>query len=60
MFKIFSKNKKTKEPIVEEKQPVSIKDIKDDDMMAAVLVATIDYATEVKQDVRLVSIRQIG
>ena len=35
-------------------------EIKDEDMMVAALVATIDYANETKKDVRLVSIKQIG
>lgn len=35
-------------------------EIKDEDMMVAALIATIDYANETKQDVRLVSIKQIG
>lgn len=60
MFKFFFKNKKSKEQVVEEKKPISIEDIRDVDMMVAVLVATIDYATETKTDVRLVSIKQIG
>lgn len=34
-------------------------EIKDDDMMVAALVATIDYTNETKKDVRLVSIKQI-
>ncbi len=38
----------------------SLADITDEDMMAAALVATIDYAEETKKDVRLLSIRQIG
>lgn len=33
--------------------------IEDDDMMAAVLVATIDYQNEIKQDVRLVNVRKL-
>ncbi len=35
-------------------------EIKDDNMMVAALIATIDFANETKEDVRLVSIRQIG
>ena len=35
-------------------------EIKDEDMMVAALIATIDYANETKKDVRLVSIKQIG
>ena len=34
--------------------------IKDDDMMAAVLVATIDYRLTHKSDVRVVSVKQIN
>ncbi len=39
----------------------SSKDVKieDDDMMAAVLVATIDYRNEIKKDVRVVSVKRI-
>lgn len=33
--------------------------IEDDDMMAAVLVATIDYRNEIKKDVRVVSVKEI-
>lgn len=58
MFSFFKKAKK--ESKVEERKQISIDDIKDDDMMAAVLVATIDYANETKKDVRLISIKQIG
>jgi len=39
---------------------ISIDDITDQDMMVAILVATIDYTNETKNDVRLVSIRQIS
>lgn len=41
------------------KQPLKLEDIKDDDMMAAALVATIDYHEETKEDVRVVSIKEI-
>lgn len=34
-------------------------DIKDEDMMVAALIATIDYTNETKKDVRLVSIKEI-
>ena len=42
--------------------PASSKEveIKDDDMMAAVLVATIDYRLTHKSDVRVVSVKQIN
>jgi hypothetical protein len=39
---------------------LKLEDIKDEDMMAAALVATIDYHEETKEDVRVVSIKQIG
>jgi hypothetical protein len=61
-------NKKVEEapapvPVVSAQQTrpsIKLEDIKDDDMMAAALVATIDYYEETKQDVRVVSIKQIG
>ena len=37
-----------------------LEDIEDDDIMAAVLVATIDYRNEIKEDVRLIRVRKIG
>ena len=51
--------KPVEQPKVSRKQ-TKLEDIKDDDMMAAALVATIDYYEETKQDVRVVSIKQIG
>ena len=57
-----SENKITKEEPAPSKQ-VTYKqrntNITDDDMMAAVLVATIDFRNEIKEDVRLVSVREI-
>jgi len=52
------------EEVKEEEQQVpqaafSISDITDDDMMAAALVATIDYHNECKKDVRVISIKEI-
>ena len=38
----------------------TIDDIKDEDMMTAALVATIDYHNETGEDVRVVSVKQIG
>jgi hypothetical protein len=43
-----------------EKKKLSIEDIKDEDMMVAALIATIDYTNETKKDVRLVSIKQMS
>ncbi len=46
-------------PVVETRQPLKLEDITDDDMMAAALVASIDYHNEIKEDVRVVSIKEI-
>ena len=35
-------------------------DIKDEDMMVAALIATIEFNQETKEDAKLVSIKQIG
>ena len=43
-------------PVVEEKNTT----IEDEDMMVAALIATIDYSSEVKTDVKLKSIKRIG
>ncbi len=59
----FFKNKKAEAPkAVAQEKPQEEKnlEITDDDMMAAVLVATIDYANETKKDVRLKSVKRIG
>ena len=50
--------KPVEQPKASRKQ-TKLEDIKDDDMMAAVLVATIDYANEIKEDVHLVSVREL-
>lgn len=65
LFASINKEEKTSKPV---KAPVAkpvakeVKnvEIKDEDMMVAALIATIDYANETKKDVRLVSIKQIG
>lgn len=38
---------------------ISLADIKDEDMMVAGLVASIDYYNEIQKDVRIVSIKEI-
>ena len=57
---IETKNKTTEEvkPQVTTNE-VKNTNITDEDMMAAVLVATIDYRNEVKKDVRLVSVKEV-
>ena len=59
--KVASKvSAKTEEKVSE--QPVSRQPvvITDDDMMAAVLVATIDYQNEIKKGVKVVSVKEIN
>lgn len=58
---------KPKEKVKEDKKPqandvkpaLKIEDIKDEDMMVAALVASIEYRNEVKEDVRVVSIKEL-
>ena len=58
---VQTKNTKevTEKTPVQPTQEVKNTSITDDDMMAAVLVATIDYRNEVKKDVRLVSVKEV-
>lgn len=46
-------------PAAAPRQAISLADIKDEEMMAAALVATIDYHEETQEDVRVVSIKEI-
>ena len=58
---IFCKNIKETQPVKNTVKKVNkMTDIKDEDMMVAALIATIDYSSETGKDVRLVSIKQIG
>lgn len=41
------------------KQAIKLVDIKDEDMMVAGIVATVDYHEETKKDVRIVSIKEV-
>ena len=50
----------TPSPLENSKTTTKMEDIKDEDMMVAVLIATIDYRNEIKQDVHLVNVKQIG
>ena len=52
--------KKAKEAASAPAAPSGEVTIKDDDMMAAVLVATIDYRLTHKSDVRVVSVKEIN
>ena len=56
-----AKKNATKEEVKSSSVPTSNKEvvISDDDMMAAVLVATIDYRNEIKKDVRVVNVREV-
>jgi len=57
------KHIKTKEKesihVQEVKKKISIEDIKDEDMMVASLIASIDYQQVTKGDVQVVSIKEI-
>ena len=56
------KAKKEEAPVASQpaaRPTIKMSDIKDEDMMVAALVATIDYHEEIKEDVRVVSIKEI-
>ena len=57
-----SKKEETAAPVVANPQKkISAEDIKDEDIMVAALVATVDFIEETKKtDARVVSIKQIG
>jgi Na+-transporting methylmalonyl-CoA/oxaloacetate decarboxylase gamma subunit len=55
-------HKKPKEiPLKAQKyvKPFELSDIKDEDMMVAALVASIDYFEETKENIRVISIKEI-
>lgn len=56
--KVITKVKESEKAIVPAKREPVV--IKDDDMMAAVLIATIDYQNEIKKGVRVVSVKEIN
>ncbi|MGN1295941.1 MAG: OadG family protein [Bacilli bacterium] len=65
LFDLKKELEAKKNGAVEETKPAPVPSsnkevvINDDDMMAAVLVATIDYRNEIKKDVRVVNVREI-
>lgn len=65
LFKLIPQKKEeapAKAPVASapaERKSISIDDIKDEDMMVAALVATIDYRNEKKEDVRVTSIKEL-
>ena len=63
LFKYLKLKDKKEERVTvkqeEVRKQIKLEDIKDEDMMVAALIATIDYASEIKEDVHLVSIREI-
>lgn len=67
-FKYLPNKKEAKKENIVKPSPVvsapqkafTMADITDEDMMVAALVATIDYHNETNEDVRVVSIKQIG
>lgn len=57
---VAPKEKPVQQPVVSKNEKaLTMEDIKDDDMMAAALVATIDYHEETGENVRVVSIKEI-
>lgn len=56
--KLKEKHNQT-EPVLDSNSLTNSVDIKDDDMMAAVLVATIDYQEEIKKDVRVLYVKEL-
>ena len=52
---------KEKKPVIVQdiKKKITIEDIKDEDMMVAALIASIDYQQVTKGDVQVVSIKEI-
>ncbi len=61
LLQFFIKEPKQLVPQKKEKKviPFDLSDIKDEDMMVAALVASIDYYEEIKKDVRVISIKEI-
>lgn len=68
LFKFIAPKEETKvaapqaapQVVVAHQKAFTIEDIKDEDMMAAALVATIDYHNQTGENVRVVSVKQIG
>ena len=60
-LKYFQSEPKIKKHVLKAKDEkrFDIADIKDEDMMVAALVASIDYYDEIKKDVRVLSIKEI-
>ncbi len=60
-IKKFEKNKpqvKEAESTVQKAQKKSV-DVTDDDMMAAILVASVDYREQTKKQVKVISVKEI-
>lgn len=57
---ISVKEKPMTKPVEKEiAKPMSLSDIRDEDMMIAALVASIDYYNEINKDVRVVKVKEI-
>ena len=44
----------------EKHKKITLEDIQDEDMMVAVLIASIDYQQEINKDVRLIQVKRIN
>ena len=56
---VETKQEKVTKTVAPTRKAIKLEDIQDDDMMAAALVATIDYHEETGEDVRVVSIKEV-
>lgn len=56
---VVETNKEISKPNEVIRKAISLSDIKDEDMMVAALVASIDYYNEIKKDIRIISIKEI-
>ena len=55
----FKKHGTVPESLIEQTDTLKNTKILDDDMMVAVLIASIDYQEEIKKDVKLVSVKEL-
>ena len=59
LFELKKELEKNKENVNDSKVINSEINIEDDDMMAAILTATIDYRNETKKDVKVINVKRI-
>ncbi len=61
LLKYIQEKPAIKRPLIDKtaQKPFELSDIKDEDMMVAALVASIEYYKETKENVRVISIKEI-